>query len=119
MRYYYNWSPEQRMEGDRLVKQAIQEGKLPDPNTQPCAICGTTYGTHHYHQEDYTPEHIVENSICVCATCHREIHMRWWHMQNYRQYMARKVNGEKYIKLFDEYYQKFRDGGGIDPARKC
>lgn len=118
MRSYYNWTPAQRLEGDKLVKQAISEGRLPDPNTQPCVICGKQYGVRHYHQEDYTPEHIVENSMCVCAECHRQIHMRWWHGDAYRRYMMSKPNGEKYMALFQSYYDKFREGGGIDPAAK-
>lgn len=119
MRYYYQWSPEQRNEGDKIVKQAIAEGRLPDPNTQPCVICGTRYGLRHYHQEDYTPEHIVENSMCVCAKCHATIHLRWWHQTSYREYMRKKVNGEKYMKIFDEYERKFREAGGTNPAREA
>lgn len=118
MRSYYQWTPEQRMEGEKLVKEAIASGKLPDPNTQPCVICGKQYGARHYHQEDYTPENIVENSMCVCAACHREIHLRWWHPEKYREYMTRQMNGLKYMKIFDEYYHKFLQAGGTDPARK-
>ena len=117
MRYYYQWSPEQRKEGDQIVKQAIADGILPKPETQPCVICGRQYGVRHYHQEDYTPEHIVENSMCVCAACHRQIHMRWWHDAEYRAYMKRQKNGEHYMKLFDENFKKFRESGGFDPAR--
>jgi len=118
MRYYYNWSPSQRLDGDKIVKQAIHEGKLADPNTIPCAICGRTDIGREYHQEDYTPEHIVENSICVCRKCHWHIHMRWWRMPEYRIYMQSKPNGAKYMQIFDDYYQRFKESGGTDPARK-
>ena len=40
MKSYNGFTGEQRIAGDKIVKKAIADGLLPNPNTQPCCICG-------------------------------------------------------------------------------
>lgn len=102
MKSYNGFTGEQRIAGDEIVKKAIADGLLPNPNTQPCCICGQDKGIRHYHQEDYTPEHIVENSRCVCWRCHMMIHTRFWHPKSFEKYMIDTILNKK---RFDPVYR--------------
>ena len=74
---YNGFSPEDRIKGDKIIKKAIDEGILPDLHTIPCALCGQDKGVREYHAEDYSPDKILDDVICVCKSCHIHIHSQW------------------------------------------
>lgn len=37
---YNGFSPEERDKGDKIIKQAIEDGKLPPLNKTKCCVCG-------------------------------------------------------------------------------
>lgn len=71
---YNGFSPEERDEGDKIIKKAIEEGILPDLHSIPCELCGQDKGVREYHAEDYSPDKILDDVICVCKSCHLHIH---------------------------------------------
>lgn len=91
MNSYNGFSPEERRRGDRILKKAIKEGKIPDPMTQPCAMCGQTKGIRHYHCEDYSPENILQDATVLCWRCHMMLHTRFWHPKSWHKYMTEVV----------------------------
>lgn len=87
MKSYNGFTPYQRTKGDKILKAAIGSGLIPDPNTQPCQICGQTQGIRHYHNEDYTPENIVNDARVLCWRCHMMLHSRFSHPESFAKYM--------------------------------
>ncbi len=88
---YNGFSPEERIKGDKIVKQAIERGEIPPPNTVHCAMCGQTRGIRHYHQEDYSPENVVADSVCLCWRCHMMLHSRFSHPRSWHKYFVEVV----------------------------
>ncbi|MBR0472300.1 MAG: hypothetical protein IJI98_06330 [Methanosphaera sp.] len=100
---YNGFSSEERYEGDKIIKKAIKEGLLPDLHTIPCELCGQTKGIREYHTEDYSPDTILDNVICVCKHCHMHIHQKnkgkgWY---DYEEMLKR---GEKTKPWYDKRY---------------
>lgn len=87
MKSYNGFTPEQRYQGDAILKDAISKGVIPAPNTRRCCLCGQAEGILHYHNEDYTPEHVVTDARVVCWRCHMMIHSRFRHPQSFAKYM--------------------------------
>lgn len=101
MNSYNGFTGHQREQGDKLLKEAIAKGIIPDPMTQPCFICGQNEGIRHYHNEDYSPENIIENARCVCWRCHMMIHSRFRNPEAVAQYFIGVVlYGKKYPPVF-------------------
>lgn len=95
MKSYNGFTGEQRMEGDRILKRAIAAGEIPSPMTQPCAMCGQTEGIRHYHCEDYSPEHIVDDAVVLCWRCHMMLHNRFYHPKSWYNYFYQVVLHKK------------------------
>lgn len=95
MREYNGFSPEERMNGDRIIKEAIKRGILPPLNETVCAICGQDKGVRHYHNEDYTPSKVVEDATPLCFRCHMHIHARNKNTANWKRYEMEVVQGNK------------------------
>lgn len=72
MKSYNGFTPYQREQGDKLLKQAIAEGRK--PKATKCCMCGQRLGILHYHCEDYSPENVVEDAVCMCWLCHMMLH---------------------------------------------
>lgn len=72
LKTYNGFNDKQRMKGDRIIKKAVREGKVPPPTK--CERCGQTEGRIDYHVEDYSPERILDNLEAVCGRCHYYIH---------------------------------------------
>jgi len=57
-----------------LVRLRIKQGKLPHPNSIPCADCGHT-GNDREHQHDHHKGYMGRNKLnvqVVCTKCHRK-----------------------------------------------
>lgn len=87
MNSYNGFTPYQRAQGDKVLKEAIARGEIADPMTQPCCICGQDKGIRHLHCEDYSPDKIVQDSRVVCWRCHMMIHTRYKHPLSFAKYM--------------------------------
>jgi hypothetical protein len=80
---YNGFTPYQRMQGDRIVKDAIAAGTW--NFERKCQLCGLTEADGAYiwvHQEDYTRP--IEDARPICVECHMRLHMRYtfpylWH----------------------------------------
>ena len=87
MKSYNGFTPYQRTKGDAILKEAIKNGVIPDPKTQPCCMCGQDKGIRHYHNEDYSPEHIVQDAHVLCWRCHMMLHSRFSHPESWARYV--------------------------------
>lgn len=59
------------LKAKNIVKNAIRDGKLPQPNSLQCS-CGES-AQHYHHHLGYAPEHLLD-VIPVCQECHRKLH---------------------------------------------
>lgn len=98
MKSYNGFTPAERMKGDRIIKKAISEGKL-EPPTE-CIFCGQKEGILHYHCEDYTPETILENCMCMCWRCHMILHSRYRNREAFDKYIEEISNGKRYPPVY-------------------
>lgn len=87
MKSYNGFSPSQREKASRIQRQAIKDGVMPNPNELKCVLCGQDRGIRHYHNEDYSDEHIIDNARCLCWRCHMMIHGRFAHPKSFAKYM--------------------------------
>lgn len=101
---YNGFTPEERMKGDKIIKKAIADGILPDLHTIPCELCGQTKGIREYHAEDYSPDKILDDVICVCKKCHRHIHAKNKETPYYKQYEKDIRNGKIYEPEYNKRY---------------
>lgn len=56
------------------VNHAVDVGRLPDPNTLPCADCGHAYDGKTRHEYDHHMGYAAEHQLsvqAVCSVCHR------------------------------------------------
>lgn len=99
---YNGFTGAQREKGSRILKKAITEGRIPDPMTLPCAICGQTEGIRHYHNEDYSEEHVIEDAKPICWRCHMLLHKRYSHPLSFCKYM---IDVTLYHKQYPPVYK--------------
>ncbi|RAP49288.1 MAG: hypothetical protein BZ138_07865 [Methanosphaera sp. rholeuAM270] len=104
MDWYNGFSPEQRMDGDKIVKEAIKKGILPPLNEVSCEICGQDKGVRHYHAEDYSPDKIVDDVIPVCWECHMHIHTKNKNNPRWIRYEKRLKRGEKSRPHYNKWW---------------
>lgn len=102
MKSYNGFSPAQRMEGDKILKEAINNGVIPAPKDMACCLCGQTQGIKHYHNEDYAPEHVIDDARCLCWRCHMMLHTRYRHPLSYAKYM---IDVAIYKKRFEPVFK--------------
>ena len=101
MNSYNGFTAYQRQKGGKLIKKAIEAGVLEDPMKCSCVICGQDKGIRHYHNEDYSPEHIIEDAKVVCWRCHMMIHTRFKHPLSFAKYM---MDAALYKKQYPPIY---------------
>ena len=107
MREYNGFTGEQRLQGDRIIKQAIKDGILPPLHEVKCSICGQDKGVRHYHNEDYTPGNVVSDAIPICFRCHMHIHARNKKTENWIKYEKEVFKGnKKSIPVYTKYWTK-------------
>lgn len=88
---YNGFSGYEREKGDRILKEAIAQGVIPSPMTQPCCICGQDQGIRHYHCENYSPSLIVNNARVLCWRCHMMLHSRFRDSETTAKYFINVV----------------------------
>ena len=109
--WYNGFSPEERDEGDKIIKKAIEEGRLPPLNKTKCCICGQDKGVREYHCEDYSPENILDDVVPLCKKCHMYLH-RWpdkW--EAYKEEVKKARKEPFYSKYWTE-----EDDGEVDSS---
>lgn len=101
---YKGFTPKQRLENLKRVKEAISLGKLEDPKNMKCEICGQDKGIREYHCMDYNPEIAMDSLKCLCFKCHRYLHV--------------KEIGEshKYYNNAKDYFEKVEQGKVFKPV---
>lgn len=104
MKSYNGFSPKQRMDGDKIIKQAINDGILEPLTTATCVLCGQDKGIRHYHCEDYSPSNILNDAICLCWRCHMIVHSRFRCPNQYENYLAAVKSGQTFEPV---YYHDF------------
>ena len=98
---YNGFNGDQRERGDQILKQAIAEGIIPPPSSQPCVLCGKDKGIRHYHNEDYREENVVADAKVVCWRCHMMIHTRFRHPLSFGKYMIDvTLNHKRFAPVF-------------------
>lgn len=98
MHSYNGFTPQQRYEGDRIIKKAINNGQLEQPTK--CRVCGQTEGILHYHAEDYRPSKILKNCRCLCWRCHMILHSRYRNRDAFNKYFNEVLGGKKYPPVY-------------------
>lgn len=96
MKSYKKWSPQERMKGYRIVKAAIEEGKLKRPSI--CRYCSNSHDIH-YHQENYDDPLNPNNLHEVCFRCHILIFHNYRKPQLTIEYKERLNNGERFPEV--------------------
>ena len=112
MKSYNGFTPEQRMEGDRIIKQAIAEGKL-EPAKE-CRVCGQRDGILHIHAEDYRPDKILKNCRCLCWRCHMILHSRYRNRDAFLTYFREVREGKKFLAVYKNDFSILRKEHGIN-----
>lgn len=102
MKSYNGFTPQQREASIPILKKAIAEGRIKDPMHDKCCICGQDKGIRHLHNEDYSPDKVVEDAHCVCWRCHMMIHGRFRHPNSFAKYM---IDVTIYKKQFPPVYR--------------
>lgn len=100
MNSYNGFTPEQRIKGDEIIKEAINNGTLPKLSECKCKFCGQDKGILHYHCEDYSPKNILKDVIPVCWRCHMMIHTRFKHPLSYKLYFWEISKGVIYSAVY-------------------
>lgn len=100
MKDYNGFSGKERLAGDKILKKAIAEGKLPSLKVAVCVKCGQDKGIRHYHTEDYSPEGIVAHSECWCWTCHMLWHSRFRFPVEVHEYFEKIKAGARYSPVY-------------------
>ena len=111
MKSYNGFSPKERLEGDKIIKQAIKDGILKPLDECSCALCGQDKGIRHYHNEDYSKENVVKDAICVCWRCHMMIHCRFKHKEAYIKYAKEIKSGKKYPPVYKNDFSILEENG--------
>ena len=104
--WYNGFSPEERMEGGRIIKQAIRDGIIPDERLMKCERCGQDKGIRVYHCEDYSPDKILGNLTCLCWRCHMQIHSKYKNSYEWRKYEEDINNGKRYPPVYNKYWTR-------------
>lgn len=106
MNSYNGFTGAQREQGDKILKEAIAKGVIPDPMTIPCEICGQDKGIRHYHCEDYSPQNIISNARCLCWRCHMMLHSRFRNAEATAQYfIGVTLYGKKYPPVYRHNFE--------------
>lgn len=111
MKSYNGFSPKERMEGDRLIKQAIKDGILKPLNECSCVLCGQDKGIRHYHCEDYSPQNVVQDAKCLCWRCHMILHSRFRHKEAYINYIKEVKSGKRYEPVYRNDFRILEENG--------
>lgn len=99
--WYNGFSPKTRMRGDKILKKAVSDGVLPPLDSVKCAWCGQDKGIRHYHNEDYSPENIIQDATPLCWRCHLMLHSRWRYPKSYKFYKKLVDNGQTFPPVYD------------------
>lgn len=100
LKSYNGFTPEQREQGDRIIKEAIAKGELKPLKDCVCADCGQDKGIRHYHTEDYSPDKILKAVVPLCWRCHMMLHSRFRHPKSYAAYKEAVKNGKRYAPVY-------------------
>lgn len=118
MDWYKGYSPQQRMENLKRVKEAIKDGILEDPYNMRCEICGQDKGVREYHCYDYNPEVSLRSLKCLCWKCHRNLHVLekgesheyyTWAKRYFEKVKMGKVYAPKYTKYYTKEMEEERE----------
>ena len=104
MKEYNGFTEKERLKGNKIIKKAIKDGLLPQLNTVKCEMCGQDKGIRHYHNEDYTPENIIQDAKCLCFRCHMHIHSNNKNSKSWQKYEEDIKNGEIYPPVYNKTY---------------
>ena len=104
--WYNGFSPEEREEGGRIIKEAVRNGVIPDERLMKCERCGQDKGIRVYHCEDYSPENILNDLTCLCWRCHMQIHSKFKDSYEWRKYEEDINNGKRYPPVYNKYWTK-------------
>ncbi len=113
MRTWHGFTHEQRMAGDRLVKEAIARGELPPPTK--CSECGQEQGIIHYHQDTYTDP--VRYSRALCWRCHMVTHSEHINQDACEAYWASIRAGKVWPPVFRHDFKVLAKDHGITKVR--
>lgn len=106
---YRGYSHNERLAVQRIINQAIKDGKIQSPLDLPCEICGQTKGIREWHSWEYAKETALETIQCVCYRCHRNWHVFERGPENNSRYNA-AVNYFRQVKrdnkIFPPVYNK-------------
>ncbi len=102
---YNIFTGKEREDGDKIIKQAIEEGKLPPFNKTKCCICGQNKGIRQYHCEDYSPENILKDAVPICKRCHLRLHKNIdKNPEKWEKYLEDVKNGLILPPSYDPYW---------------
>jgi hypothetical protein len=111
---YNGFSGKQRDEGDKIIKQAIKEGRLIPLTEAVCVMCGQDKGIRHYHCEDYSPENILNDAKCYCWRCHMIWHSRFKYPEQVKKYFDEIAAGKRFPPVYRHDFTILRLYHGIN-----
>ena len=111
---YNIFTGKERIKGEDLINKAIEEGKLPPKNKIKCCICGQDKGIRDYHNEDYSPENILEDAVPICRRCHLRLHINIdKNPENWENYLKEVENGLVLSPMYNENWTEENDSDEI------
>ena len=113
MKSYNGFSPKERIEGDKIIKQAIKDGILENLNTATCSVCGQDKGIRHYHCEDYSPANILSDARCMCWRCHMILHSRFRYPNEAKKYFEEVKACKRYRPVYRNNFDILKNEHGM------
>ena len=106
--WYNGFSPQERMKGGKIINEAIKKGELKDLRLMKCERCGQDKGVRVYHCEDYSPENILNDVVCLCYKCHMQIHTNkaYRNTKRYKKYEKDINNGLIYPPVYTKWWSE-------------
>lgn len=113
MKSYNGFTPKQRIEGDKIIKQAIKDGVLKSLDECVCVVCGQNEGIRHYHCEDYSPQNILNDAKCLCWRCHMILHSRFKYPNEAKKYFEEVKQGKRYKPVYKNNFYILKNEHGM------
>jgi len=114
MKSYNGFSPQERIAGDKIIKQAIKDGVLESLDKAVCVTCGQDKGIRHYHCEDYSPQNIIADSKCMCWRCHMILHSRFRFPKQAKKYFEEVKQGKRYAPVYRNNFDILKKEHGME-----
>lgn len=101
----------QRNAGDKLIKEAIADGRLKQLTECTCSQCGQDEGIIHYHTEDY--DNPVETAEPWCWRCHMMWHSRYRAPKAALRYFEKIKAGERFPAVYGSNFKILHEEHGV------